>query len=120
MNNRPASYEDRQPSMISMVIPACERDLKPMAWLENLARDDHRDIHFVPATDDIMVQFPRCRTLETLQFGGTTLTPCRRFSQKGALVYHDCGSNLLCRLYGYSRSSGGLVNSRSARYSKVK
>jgi hypothetical protein len=27
------------------------------------------------------------------------LTPCRKFFQRDGKVYHDCGSNLPCRLH---------------------
>jgi len=49
--------------------------------------------------DDVIVQCPKCKALETLQFAAGTLTPCRKFSQREGMTYHDCGSDLPCRLH---------------------
>ena len=50
-------------------------------------------------SDDIIVQCPKCKALETLQFVAGTLTPCRKFSQREGMTYHDCGSDIPCRLH---------------------
>jgi len=49
--------------------------------------------------DDVIVQCPKCKALETLQFTAGTLTPCSKFSQREGRTYHDCGSDLPCRLH---------------------
>ena len=46
-----------------------------------------------------LAQCPKCKTVETLQFIGNTLSPSRKFRQKDGGVYHDCGSDLPCRLH---------------------
>ena len=48
---------------------------------------------------EIVVLCPQCKALETLQIAGGQLTPTRKFTQDGALIYHDCGSRSPCRLY---------------------
>ncbi len=50
---------------------------------------------------DVMVQCPRCKAIETMQFVGGVMTPCRKFVQRAGLVYHDCGSTEPCRLRGH-------------------
>jgi len=49
-------------------------------------------------TDEIIVICPKCKTFETLWFRGDVLMQTRKFSQEGARVYHDCGSDEPCRL----------------------
>jgi phage FluMu protein Com len=56
-------------------------------------------VKFAPKPRDIMVQCPKCKTVETLQFVEDVLTPCRKFSQRDGRVFHDCGSDLPCRLH---------------------
>ena len=115
MHENPVLREEREASSGAVGVLAGDSEPKPGAWLERLARDDDdRDVHFVPELDDVMAQCPRCHTLETLQFAGSILAPCRRFSQRDGLVYHDCGSSLPCRLYGSTRVVGDLVDSRSS------
>ena len=84
-----------------------EGDAKPVAWLERLEKkEDGCDIHFIPELEDVIAQCPACHTLETLQFVGAMLTPCRKFYQKEGLVYHDCGSSRPCHLYSYTYCQG--------------
>ena len=54
---------------------------------------------FAPKPRDIMVQCPKCKTVETLQFVNDQLTPSRKFFQRDGKVFHDCGSDLPCRLH---------------------
>lgn len=58
--------------------------------------------HFGPGTQDVLVQCPKCKAVETLQFVGDTLTPSRKYSQREGQVYHDCGSQQPCRVHGQS------------------
>jgi hypothetical protein len=60
-------------------------------------------VHFKPAPNDVLAQCPKCKTVETLQFVGQTMSPARKFSQKDGRVYHDCGSDKPCRLHGLAR-----------------
>jgi hypothetical protein len=48
---------------------------------------------------DIVVFCPKCKALQTVQISGTRLLPTRKFFQQGPYIYHDCGSNLPCRIY---------------------
>jgi hypothetical protein len=60
-------------------------------WLRG--SNDHHFMEFI-------VSCPRCLTLETLWFWRDRLEPTKRFSQKSdGKVYHDCGSQLPCRLF---------------------
>jgi len=52
-----------------------------------------------PKFDDVIVQCPKCKALETLQFVAGTLAPCRKFSQREGMTYHDCGSDVPCLLH---------------------
>jgi hypothetical protein len=52
----------------------------------------------VVSTDELLAFCPKCKTFETLWFTGNELMQTRKFSQKDAQVYHDCGSNEPCRL----------------------
>jgi len=50
--------------------------------------------------NEFMVFCPSCGTLETVWFtGGGLIVPTRKFTQKGARLYHDCGSDTSCYLY---------------------
>ena len=55
-------------------------------------------IRFEPVPSDVIVQCPKCKTVETLQFVGQTMLRSRKFSQRDGQVYHDCGSEQPCRL----------------------
>ncbi len=47
-----------------------------------------------------IVSCPGCLTMETLWFRGDRLEPIKRFTQESnGKVYHDCGSQLPCRLF---------------------
>jgi hypothetical protein len=59
-------------------------------------------VRFMPKPRDVIVQCPKCKTVETIEFVEDTLTPCQKFSQKDSKVYHDCGCELPCRLYSLS------------------
>jgi hypothetical protein len=56
-------------------------------------------VRFAPKPRDIMVQCPKCKTVETLQFVEDQLTPSRKFFQRDGKVFHDCGSDRPCRLH---------------------
>ena len=56
-------------------------------------------IRFQPVPIDVLVQCPKCKTVETLQFIRGKLLPCPKFSQVDGKVYHACNSNLPCKLY---------------------
>ncbi len=55
-------------------------------------------IKFEPVPYDLTAQCPRCKTVETLQFVESTMVASRKFVQKGNYIYHDCGSEVPCRL----------------------
>jgi hypothetical protein len=49
---------------------------------------------------EVIANCPKCLTFETLWFRRRVMMPTRRFKQNGGgKVYHDCGSNLPCRLF---------------------
>jgi len=49
-------------------------------------------------TEELIAFCPKCKTFETLWFTRGALVQTRKFDQKDARVYHDCGSNEPCRL----------------------
>ena len=50
--------------------------------------------------NEFMVFCPKCGTLETVWFTEDGLiVPTRKFTQKGARLYHDCGAYESCYLY---------------------
>jgi hypothetical protein len=55
---------------------------------------------YSPASQDLLVQCPKCKTFETLQFIGDNLAPCRKFFQRDGKIFHDCGSGEPCHLHG--------------------
>jgi hypothetical protein len=50
-------------------------------------------------SEEIMIFCPACKAFETVWFNKGELTQNRKFTQFGSHVYHDCGVNILCRLY---------------------
>ena len=95
------SYERWQRQKGNAEVPRCAADWRnyrgPGAALVLKSKPK---IHFEPTPRDILVQCPKCKTVETLQFVGATLTPSRKFRQEGGRIYHDCGSEQPCRLRG--------------------
>jgi phage FluMu protein Com len=51
---------------------------------------------------EVVIFCPRCKALQTVLIYGKRLMPTRKYFQVGNLIYHDCGSNRACRLYGIS------------------
>jgi hypothetical protein len=64
-----------------------------------VAQNNTHKVRFAPTPYDILAQCPKCKTVETLQFVGHTLTPSRKFRQIEGRIYHDCGSLQPCRLH---------------------
>ena len=107
MDKNIMTQKNQLPFPTNTVVLSGKGDFKPVAWLERLKKkEDGCDIHFIPELEDVLAQCPACHTLETLQFVGAMLTPCRKFYQKGLLVFHDCGSDRPCRLYRYAYCQG--------------
>ena len=49
---------------------------------------------------ELIASCPKCLTLETLWFWRGRLEPAKKFTQESdGKVYHDCGSQLPCRLF---------------------
>lgn len=48
---------------------------------------------------EVVVSCPKCKALQTVQIGSSRLMPTRKFFQRGAYIFHDCGSTQPCRLY---------------------
>jgi hypothetical protein len=49
--------------------------------------------------EDVTAFCPSCKSIETVWFENGVLLSTRKFSQRGNLIYHDCGSVRPCRLY---------------------
>ena len=62
----------------------------------------------IPGTEELIAFCPKCKTLETLWFTRGALVQTRKFAQKDARVYHDCGSNEPCRLLPSFLNEGWL------------
>ena len=54
---------------------------------------------FESKTDEVMAFCPACKAFETVYFNNDKLIKNRKFTQFGNHIYHDCGSNIPCRLY---------------------
>ena len=50
-------------------------------------------------TGDLLAFCPACKSFETIWFDEGTLMSTRKFTERGDLIYHDCGSDRPCRLY---------------------
>ena len=55
--------------------------------------------HLLPHITERIAYCPGCKALETVWFNNGWLMQTRKFSQRGELVFHDCGTHLPCRLY---------------------
>ncbi len=51
------------------------------------------------STGEVVVFCPKCKGLQTVQISGSHLMPTRKFYQRGAYIFHDCGATQPCRLY---------------------
>lgn len=51
---------------------------------------------------EIVAFCPKCKALETLNYGNEGIVPTSKSTQIGTAVYHDCGSEIPCRLYSLS------------------
>lgn len=51
-------------------------------------------------TDEVTVFCPTCKTMETLFLEDYRLMPTQRFNQRGSQIFHNCGSDKPCTLYG--------------------
>jgi hypothetical protein len=54
---------------------------------------------FESKTDEVMALCPACKSFETVYLNNDKLIKNRKFTQFGSHIYHDCGSNIPCRLY---------------------
>jgi hypothetical protein len=79
--------------------PACGSGVRSRWAAYSLLERSANPVRFAPKPRDIMVQCPKCKTVETLQFVDNTMTTCRKFFQRDGKVFHDCGSDLPCRLH---------------------
>lgn len=48
---------------------------------------------------EAMVVCPKCKAIQSVFINDGMLMPTRKFQQRGNAIYHDCGSNLPCRIY---------------------
>jgi phage FluMu protein Com len=51
------------------------------------------------SSGEVVVFCPKCKALQTVQISSSQLMPTRKFFQRGAYIFHDCGSTQPCRLY---------------------
>jgi hypothetical protein len=49
--------------------------------------------------DEAVAVCPKCKAVETVCFIGNRLTQTRKYTQKDGQIFHDCGSDLPCKLY---------------------
>ena len=63
------------------------------------AREPIQSAAFEKRDGELMAFCPGCKSFETIWFDDGILLSTRKFSQRGNLVYHDCGSVRPCRLY---------------------
>jgi len=49
--------------------------------------------------NEFMIFCPKCDAFETVCLIDDMLIPTKKFSQVGARIYHDCGSDTSCHLY---------------------
>jgi hypothetical protein len=54
---------------------------------------------FEKRDSDFLAFCPSCKSFETVWFERGTLMSTRKFTQRGGLVFHNCGSLRPCRLY---------------------
>jgi len=94
------SYEEWLEHSSGTGLQAGDKHTKPASGSHALAvHSGGLKIRFMPKPQDAIVQCPKCKTVETLQFVEDKLTLCQKFIQKDSKIYHDCGSDLPCRLY---------------------
>lgn len=55
---------------------------------------------FAARIQEVVAFCPKCKTLETLWLAESQLLPTQKFSQKDNRIFHNCGSDKPCRLYG--------------------
>ncbi|MFC1926678.1 hypothetical protein ACFLWV_02880 [Chloroflexota bacterium] len=48
---------------------------------------------------EITIFCPKCHTLETVWQYEDTIVNSRKFMQRDGYIYHDCGSQVPCRLF---------------------
>ncbi len=63
--------------------------------------DTGKDIHIskIPSKiEEVYVQCPKCKTLETITLLNRSLGKTRKYTQIGDRIYHDCGSFYPCKL----------------------
>ena len=73
----------------------------PVKLTQPQKRNSTKGIGYRIATEpnDFMIFCPKCYAFETVSLVKDMLVPTKKFSQIGARIYHDCGSNEPCHLY---------------------
>jgi hypothetical protein len=51
------------------------------------------------SSGEVVVFCPKCKALQTVQISSSHLMTTRKLFQRGAYIFHDCGSTQPCRLY---------------------
>ena len=96
------SYEHWLEYVNSIDVPVSASRTDLVSSSEGPAQRGRAVIRSTPKSHEVLVQCPKCKTFETLQFAEDNLTPCRKFSQRDGKIYHDCGSELPCHLHSWS------------------
>jgi hypothetical protein len=68
-----------------------QKNISKMHWLVN----DN-------AYPDVVPFCPGCKVMETLSPNGEGILQTRRLIKRAGSVYHDCDSNIPCRLFSLS------------------
>ena len=67
--------------------------------VDNLDLKPQKTSLLMPQSVEVIVQCPKCKTMETVEVIGDTLLRCRKFYQRESDIYHDCGSTQPCILH---------------------
>jgi hypothetical protein len=51
---------------------------------------------------EVVAFCPSCKAMETITIHGREVALGRKFVLREGTIFHDCGSNVPCRLYGLS------------------
>jgi phage FluMu protein Com len=88
-------------------IPTSISDLLKAFNRRYQAPSEARRVLVRPGNTEAMAQCPKCKVLQTIEFTQDhRLVPTRKFYQRDALIYHDCGSGTSCNLYTVNHGDG--------------
>ena len=71
-----------------------------LAELQKPSTRKKAGLNYLQKLVEVVAFCPSCKNMETLLFSGNELAGERRYTQRSGYVFHDCGSQKPCRLYG--------------------